>query len=145
MKLTYATAIFGATLALAARNDFHCYPIEEADEDWDEVMEFGRGHINDLDAINLGGGWALVSRAEVRGQGCHVIHDNTWYTTGKSLEDIKAHARSQGYDGFSMFVDHPSNYGQVFYKKCKHAWYGTVHTLEENEQTDFYLFREEDD
>ena len=67
MKLTCATAILGATLALAARNDYYCYPIEEADEDWDEVMELGRGHINGLDAINLGDGWALVSRAEVRG------------------------------------------------------------------------------
>ena len=34
------------------------------------------------------------------------------------------------------------NYGQVFYKKCRHRWYGTVHNLEHNSHTDFYLFRE---
>ena len=86
MKIKYAAAILGSVaMACSSSSGYHCYPIEEADEDWDEIMEEGRGHLNDLDALNLGDGWALISRAEVGDRSCHVGIDKTWYTQGKTL------------------------------------------------------------
>ena len=43
-------------------------------------MENGRGKLNGLDALNLGGGWALVSRADVGDHSCNTVSDSRWYT-----------------------------------------------------------------
>ena len=123
----------------------YCYPVEEADDDWENIIEKGRGQLNGLDALNLGGGWVLISGAEVGDNSCHLYRESNWYTEGKTLDDIKEHAKASGYGGFSMITEQGNgSYGNVYFKKCRHKWYGSVHNLEERTFTDFYLYREED-
>ena len=84
-------------------------------------MEKGRGKLNGFDALNLGDGWALVSRADVGDHSCNTVNDSSWYTQGKTLEDMKEFAKARGYSGFAMKVQQGlHNYGAVWFKKCRH-------------------------
>ena len=104
MKISYTAVVLGTSLAMVSASNY-CYPVEEADEDWEDIIENGRGHLNGLDALNLGDGWVLISGAEVGDSSCHVIHDGNWFTEGKSLDDIKERAKASGWGGFSLVTE----------------------------------------